>query len=162
MQVGQTPDELELREHLSRGSFESEIERKWSEPKVKWPHLFISVFARHIEGAPKQYWFRFDCTNYPADPPIGVPWDISIDQPLAPSLWPGGNIVVTGVFRPTEWRADALYLPCDRIAVTTHDASWVATGPAHLRWTRNSDITLYLNEIHSIINSTGYTGPRGA
>lgn len=162
MDVELTPDERELREHLSRGSFESEIERKWCSPKLNWPFLYIAVFARPIEGAPDRYWFRFNCANYPCDPPTAQPWDISLDVPLPPAQWPGGNSVITGIFRPTDWRADALYLPCDRIAVTTHDANWVATGPAHLRWDADKDITVYLNEIHTLINSTGYSGPRGA
>lgn len=162
MQPKPTPDELELRAHVARGSFESEVGRKWSSVRLDWPFVHVAVFARPIDGKPDRFWFRFDCTNYPVDMPTARPWDAQLDAPLAQSQWPGGDSIVTGVFRPTDWRDDALYLPCDRIAATTHDANWVNAGPAHLRWTSDSDITQYLNEIHTLINSAGYTGPRSA
>jgi hypothetical protein len=53
-----------------------------------------------------------------------------------------------------------LYLPCDRLSIEGHDA-WRTQYPA-MNWISTSDITLYLGIVYELLNSSDYTGPRGA
>ena len=154
-----TPAERMLREHLANGVFSSEIGRKWGRAKLDWPHVYIAVLAAAREGAPDRYWLKFECTNYPNDAPTAVPWDMFLDAALPVSKWPGGTGSVHAVFRPKEWRADALYLSCDRIAIQAHpdQKDWGQRVPG-LAWDATKDITLYLNEVYSLLHSESYTG----
>lgn len=154
-------DEQIFRAHLADGSFQSGVDlKKWQFISIDWPFVLISVSARPHEEWPKAYGFRFECSNYPDSPVTAQPWDLERNAPLEPNKWPGGKDRVPKVFRPDWQRGQCLYLPCDRISINGH-SDW-HTKHAHLIWKPTSDITLYLNEIYDLLNSSDYSGPRSA
>jgi hypothetical protein len=154
-------DERMFRGHLADGPFQSGIDlKKWQLFYVKWPYAVISISAKPHEEWPSEYGFRFECSNYPDAAATAQPWDLENDTPLEPKKWPGGKDRVSKVFRPDWKEGRCLYLPCDRISIEGHP-DW-HTKHAHLIWKSTSDITLYLEAIHELLNSSDYTGPRGA
>ena len=156
-----TLDEQVFRAHVADGPFQSGDDlNKWKLRSIDWPHVVISVSAKQHEGWPSEYYFRFECTNYPDVAVTGQPWDIERTAPLAAKQWPGGKNRVPKVFNPGWNNGQCLYLPCDRIAINGH-SDWHQKH-AQLIWKPGSDITLYLGAVHELLNSSDYTGPRGA
>jgi hypothetical protein len=101
---------------------------------------------------------RFECSNYPQNPPTAQPWDLERDAPLSAEQWPGGRVHVPLAFNP-QWMGGAcLYLPCDRQSIVGHD-NWRAQHPSMI-WTPASDISLYLRIVHDLLTSVDYTGLR--
>lgn len=156
-----TLDEQIFRSHVEEGLFQSGVDQqKWQLISIDWPYVLINVSAAAHVGWPSAYSFRFECSNYPDVPVTAQPWDLEQIMPLDPSKWPGGKSRVPKVFRP-DWKAgQCLYLPCDRISIEGH-ADWYSKH-AHLIWKPTSDITLYLEAIYELLNSSDYTGPRSA
>jgi hypothetical protein len=154
------PDERALRADLSAGAFQLGVyEKRWTLGSIAWPNVFIAITAADRDGAPGEYWLRFDCAGYPQVAPTARPWECSADVPLPPAKWPGGSSRVPAVFRP-DWKDGVcLYLPCDRIAAEGHD-NWPAEYPS-LQWSPSRGIILYLQEVHSLLNSSDYKGLRG-
>lgn len=154
----QTPDERTFREHIKAGAFlRGQVRSRWRLIKIAWPHAVIAVSAAPREGSPNEYGFRFELTNYPQTLPTAQPWDLEHDRPLEARRWPSGRSRVAGAFNP-GWNAQALYLPCDRLAIAGHDA-WIAQHPS-LIWKSTGDITQYLSILHELLNSGDYTGAR--
>lgn len=154
-------DEQVFRAHLSDGPFQSGVElNKWQLISIEWPYVVISVSTKPHPEWPKAYGFRFECTNYPDSGVTARPWDLERNAPLEPNQWPGGRNRVPCVFRPDWQGGQCLYIPCDRISINGH-TDWPAKHP-HLIWKATSDITLYLEAIHELLNSSDYTGPRSA
>ena len=154
-------DERVFRSHVDSGSFQSGADlHKWKLISILWPHVVISVSATPHEGWPSEYYFRFECTNYPEAAVTGQPWDHEREAPLEKAQWPGGKNRVPKVFNPDWNNGQCLYLPCDRIAINGHP-DWLQKHP-HLIWSRDRDITLYLGAIYELLHSSDYTGPRGA
>jgi hypothetical protein len=114
----------------------------------------IDVAAREIPGSPSWYSFRFLTNNYPVTAPAGCLWDSDLQAPLPQTQWPKGPDA-SRVFNP-GWNASAIYLPVDRIAQNGHEA-WRSQAE-HRWWSSSSDICQYLNELWSILNSSGYQG----
>ena len=154
------PDEQALREHLQAGPFQLGLhEGRWRAGSITWPFVYISIVAAARDGAPAEYRFRFDCAGYPQDAPTARPWDCTANQPLAFKDWPSGASRVPAVFRP-DWKdGTCLYLPCDRISAAGHE-NWRTDHPA-LQWSPARGIVMYLNELHSLLNSSDYKGVRG-
>jgi hypothetical protein len=137
-----------------------EFEGRWRHIATDWPHAIIAVSAPVVPNAPKEYAFRFECSGYRQNPATGQPWDLARNEPLAASLWPTGNPIVTSVFRPKWKQGQCLYLPCDRIAFDGHD-DWRHKHPNRL-WQEERGIICYLEQIFELLNQGGYTGVCGA
>jgi hypothetical protein len=153
------PDERVLCSHLAQGAFRSGQARgRWRLVSVVWPHVFIAVTAAERPSSPPEYLFRFDCTNYPADPTNACPWDETTNSPLSKGNWPGGTERVAYAFNPDWQNGTALYLPCDRVSIQGHDA-WRTQHP-HLLWTPDKTICFYLGVIYDLLHSPHYTGMR--
>ncbi|WP_425619119.1 DUF7665 family protein [Anatilimnocola sp. NA78] len=154
------PDERSFRDHIAAGAFQLGAHQgRWKLGSIAWPIVQIAVAAATREGAPNEYWFRFDCSGYSQDAPTARPWDHETDQPLPFGRWPNGASRIPAVFR-TDWKdGTCLYLPCDRIAAVGHD-NWRNEYPA-LQWSPSRGVVLYLNELHSLLNSSDYKGVRG-
>ena len=157
----QSLDEKIFDSHLKGGTFQYGVDqKKWRLISIEWPYVIIGVNAKTHNGWPTEYSFRFECSDYPNSPVTAQPWDINTNKPLDPNKWPGGKNRVPKVFRP-DWKGGAcLYLPCDRISIEGHSA-WPSKHP-HLIWKPTSEITLYLEAIYELINSSDYSGPRCA
>ncbi len=127
---------------------------------IDWPVVYIAVAAAERVGSPPEWWFRFDCSGYPQQPPTARPWDAEANQPLPARRWPTGRSRVPAVFRP-DWKdGTCLYLPCDRIAAAGHE-NWRTEHPS-LIWSPGRGVVLYLEELHALLNSSDYTGVRNA
>ncbi len=153
------PDERAFRADVAAGPFLlGACLRRWRLGKVEWPFSLIAVTAAVREGAPEEWWFRFDCTGYPQQAPTARPWDHEADRPLPFDRWPGGRSRVPAVFRP-DWKdGTCLYLPCDRVSAAGHE-EWRTAHPS-LIWSPARGIVLYLDELHALLNSSDYTGVR--
>lgn len=153
------PDERAFRADTEAGAFLlGECLGHWRLGEVVWPFAHIAVAAAERSGAPAEWWFRFDCTGYPQQPPTARPWDVAANTPLPPARWPGGRSRVPAVFRP-DWKdGTCLYLPCDRVTIAGHE-NWRAEHPS-LIWSPAKGIVLYLGALHALLTSSDYTGVR--
>jgi hypothetical protein len=153
-----TPDERTFRQHLEAGAFLRGAARgRWRLIKVAWPHAVIAVSAATREGSPSEYGFRFELTNYPQVAPTAQPWDLEHDRLLEPTRWPTGRSRLAGAFNP-GWNPQAIYIPCDRLAIQGHDG-WRTKHPSMI-WRPTGDITQYLVVLYELLNSGDYTGAR--
>lgn len=155
------PDEQVFRRHVLEGPFQSGVDRGlWRLVSVEWPYAVVAVSAASREGGPAEYSFRFELTDYPQAAPTAQLWDVATQSRLAPAQWPTGRFRVPSVFRPDWKEGVCLYLPCDRVSVEGHDG-WRAQHP-YLLWHAGRDITLYLEAVYELLNSSDYSGLRGA
>lgn len=159
MSMDMRPDERVFRAHLEKGPFQSGLERgRWRLISINWPFALIAISAAPRPNAPDEYVLRFDLTNYPQSPPTARPWNPERNTPLEDRRRPHGKSRVPKAFR-TDWKNGiALYLPCDREAISGHDA-WRHQHPSML-WKTDGDITQYLRIVHELLNSSDYTGTR--
>jgi len=125
-----------------------------------WPYAIIAVRAAERSGGPAEYALRFECSNYPQTPPTAQPWDAERAVPLEHASWPGGRSRLPLAFNPNWNRGQCLYLPCDRLSIAGHDA-WRSQHPSMI-WSPAAGITQYLRIVYDLLNSSDYTGPRGA
>jgi hypothetical protein len=154
----QTPDERTFRQHLAGGAFLRGAARgRWRLVNVTWPYAVIAVSATPRTGSPTEYGFSFELTNYPQVPPTGRPWNLELNQPLETTRWPTGRSRLAAAFNP-GWNPQAIYIPCDRLAIQGHDG-WVSLHPSMI-WRPTSEITHYLSILHELLNSGDYTGAR--
>ncbi len=154
-------DERVFLDHIKRGPFQSGVSRKrWRLISINWPYAIIAVSAVTRPNSPSEYALRFNLKNYPQSAPTARPWNTELDAPLEDGRRPHGISRVPKAFR-TDWKNGiALYLPCDREAITGHDA-WRTQHPAMI-WDPTEGITLYLRIVHELLNSSDYTGIRSA
>jgi hypothetical protein len=120
---------------------------------VQWPAVLIWVKAAAKGNYPDRYAFRFDLAGYPQQAPTACPWDMAKNMLLDPSQWPRGSRQVSKVFN-SGWRRDALYAPCDRVAMNGHD-QWREVHRG-LWWEPTFTIVVYLRFIHRLLNSQDY------
>ena len=156
-----TPDHQIFLRHIKDAPFQIGIDRgKWRliDPIV-WPQVIIAVGAPSRPDSPDEWVFRFDLSGYPHQPPTAGLWDMTTQNWLEAGRWPKGNGRFSLAFNP-DWKAHALYIPCDRSALAGHEA-WIAQHP-HLIWTPEKDITFYLEILYDYFHSRFYTGIRAA
>lgn len=153
------PDRQLIEQDLSAPEFRcGQFEGRWRHIATDWPHVIIAVAAAERSNAPAEYAFRFECSGYRQAPVTGRPWDVAANTPLPPARWPTGNDIIQSVFRP-DWRDGVcLYLPCDRIAFEGH-SNWPSQYPNRL-WQPARGIVCYLEQIHDLLNQSGYSGTR--
>ena len=155
------PDEQVFRSHIEAGPFQSGVDRgRWRLLSIEWPYVLIAIRAAAREHAPDEYALRFECSNYPQTAPTAQPWDVERGLPFEHRYWPAGRGRVQLAFNPAWNSGHCLYLPCDRLAIVGHDA-WRDQHPTMI-WPSASNITLYLRIVHDLLNSSEYTGTRGA
>jgi hypothetical protein len=152
------PDERACRADIGKPAFRlAQVEGRWRLVGIAWPHMLIAVTA--ADGI--TYVLRLNCAGYPQQPPTGAPWDAEKDTLLAFERWPrskGGRLGT--VFR-TNWKGGtALYLPCDREAITGHD-NWRHELPSKI-WRPSAGISQYLELVHELLNCGDYCPPAGA
>ena len=161
-----TPDERALRADIDAAPIQSKIGRRWGEPKVVWPFLYIWVRARPTESKVDGYWIRLDCSGYPQEAPTGTFWDMEREIQLDVARRPWGTGEVALAFR-IDWPdaahggfGSALYMLCDRVGLVTH-ADWIKEKYPGTIWTPDKGVVYYLDEVTRLLDSTEYTGPRG-
>lgn len=146
--------------HLGEANFQLAVDKGlWGvvdeDPQhPSWPVVIIWIAAKPKKSCPDKYYFRFNVAGYPNQAPTACPWDISKNQKLEHSLWPQGPKLVSLVFKPSWDHGNSLYAPCDRVAISGHP-NWANDHP-DLWWTSSSKITVYLNFLHGLLNSSDY------
>ncbi len=152
-----SPDEQVFRMHIERGPFQSGVARqRWRLLSIDWPYVLIGISAAAREGAPSEYIFRFECSNYPQAAPTAQLWDTDRTAPLEHRRWPAGRSRVPLAFNPKWKNGQCLYLPCDRLSMEGHEP-WRSQHPSMI-WSPANDITLYLRIVYDLLNSNDYTG----
>jgi hypothetical protein len=159
--MSQSPDELVFRNHVKNGAFESGVDRgRWQLVSIDWPFAIIKITAAPREGAPSQYAFRFELSNYPESAPTAQPWSVEAGEALAFKNWPGGTNRIRYAFNPGWKDGSCLYLPCDRQAIEGHE-QWRNQHPEMI-WSSVGDITQYIHIIYDLLHSKDYSGVRGS
>lgn len=155
------PDHQAFLRHIEDAPFQIGVDRgKWRllHP-ITWPQVLIAVSAPSRPASPDEWTFRFDLSGYPHQPPTAGLWDVANQNWLSPGHWPKGNGRFSLAFNST-WNAHALYLPCDRFALISHEG-WISAHP-HLIWTPDKDITFYLEILYDYFHSLSYQGAGAA
>ena len=149
------PDAALFHEHIHNADFLAGADRgMWGIHNADagyttWPAVIIWVKA----GWPEAYHFKFDLAGYSGAAPTACPWNIDTHSRLDSSLWPRGSKFVSNTFNP-NWNPNALYAPCDRIAMAGHQV-WQAQFP-DLWWQPSFRITVYLQFLYRLLNSSDY------
>ena len=153
------PDERAFRCDLVGARFQRGVDRadwRLEREDWTWPNPIIAVAAAQRPASPDELALRFTLDGYPVAAPTAAPWHLGRDGPLPRELWPTGGRVSLA-FNP-DWRMDAVYIPCDRLAIAGHDP-WLEQHRAYL-WGPGKDIVHYLRLIHDLLHSPAYSGAR--
>jgi hypothetical protein len=149
------PDERAARLHLRGARFLAGVDAgHWRLVGIDWPHVVVAISAAARENAPEEYALRFDLSGYPIEPPTAAPWDVEQACALDGVGWPKGHRVGKA-FNP-GWNASALYVPCDRTAISDHPG-WRQQYARYL-WDPSKEITFYLGLVHEMLNDADYQG----
>ena len=152
------PDQRAFEADVAKASFRiGRVYGRWRIVRATWPYAFFAVVAKDD----REFVLRLNCSGYPQSPPTGGPWDIDGDQILAFDQWPqgkGGR--VSAVFR-TDWMGGtALYLPCDRESIKSHD-DWRQQMPSKV-WRPADGIVQYLEQVYELLHCRDYATGVGA
>ncbi|MFL6728209.1 MAG: hypothetical protein ACJ8FS_17090 [Sphingomicrobium sp.] len=133
--------------------FVSGVEKgRWRLANQAFPVLDIAIAATEPNGEKKEYLFRFELTNYPAQAPMVRIWDADANAPLAREKRPQGNGRVALAFQ--VWGSDTVYRPWDR-CTGPHNGN--ADRLAHLAWRSDRTLTFILEDLHGILNLNART-----
>jgi hypothetical protein len=131
----------------------------WEVDRLDYPILDARIATSRRTYAHGWIGLRFETTGYPDQPVTACPWDFERDTVLAFDDRPvGGRAQVT--FRADWENGRALYLPCDRVAITGH-TNWPAEHP-HDLWEPAVGIAKYLRLVHTILNEVDHEMALGA
>lgn len=153
------PDTAILHQHVNDADFQTGVDNgRWgisneNSEYPTWPVIIIWIKATPKTNGPERFYFRFDLSGYPSSAPTACPWNIETSTRLDNGSWPKGSRFVSNTFNP-GWNPAALYAPCDRIAMQGHDG-WRTQFP-DLWWQPSFKITVYLNFLHRLLNSSDY------
>jgi hypothetical protein len=153
------PDALLFESHVKEGDFQYGVNQgMWAiiDPAPgfpAWPDVLIWVAAAPKLQEPDRFYFRFNLSGYPQVAPTATPWDLAGNRRLDNNRWPKGPQLVSRTFNHT-WNPNALYAPCDRVAMVGHDP-WKQQYP-ELWWQSSFRITVYLNFIYRLLHSSDY------
>jgi hypothetical protein len=153
------PDAALFHQHVQDAEFHAGVDRgDWGfhgDPRdyPGWPAVILWVHALPKSTGPDRFYFRFDLSSYPAAAPTACPWDITTNSRLENAKWPKGPKLVTPTFN-YGWNANALYAPCDRVAMVGHGNG--RTQYPELWWQPTFNITVYLHFLYSLLHSSDY------
>jgi hypothetical protein len=157
MNIPLPPDRILFEQDLAAPEFRcGEIEGRWRHVATRWPYAIFAVPAPERPNAPREFFFRFECSGYRQNPATAQPWDVDADRPLPPNRWPTGTSMVPSVFRPGWKNGQCLYLPCDRLSIDGH-TDWHHQHPSRL-WQPARGIICYLEQLYELLNQSDYTG----
>ena len=151
------PDERVFRAHAASAQFRSGVERgHWrTAGDVEWPHVLIAVSAAPRDGAPDEFFFRFNLADYPSVAPTAAPWDPVTGAVLEEAKRPKGDGL--GLVFRSDWEGGmALYAPFDRVALGSH-GGWQSRYPRQT-WDATKTLAWVLQILHRMLNDAGYSG----
>lgn len=153
------PDTAIFHQHVIDAVFQTGVDKNmWAmvdeNPEYPtWPFIIIWIKAAIKKDRPDKYYFRFDLSGYPNIAPTACPWNSETNSRLENHLWPRGSKFIKNTFN-YGWNPNALYAPCDRLAMPGHDG-WKTQFP-DLWWQPSFKINVYLNFIYRLLNSSDY------
>jgi hypothetical protein len=154
--ISQAPDERAFRAHVDAGRFMTGVDRgRWELVEIVWPTALINVSAAPRDGAPDHYLLRFDLSGYPTTAATAGLWNAEEQRLLTAAERPKVRLTPSP-FRDDWGNGQALYLPCDRIAIVGH-ANWAVEHPDEL-WDPAQGISKYLQIVYRLLNDDGYVG----
>jgi hypothetical protein len=152
------PDESLFRSHLTEAPFVSGVDaEKWGlvEGSISWPNATMWVSSSKKILPAGRIFLRFDLEGYPSAAPTSFPWDEAKMVKLDTALFPKVDGKFKLVFRFQDWQGgNALYAPCDRIAMSGHEG-WKTQFPRWW-WQPTFTITKYLEFVHMVLNPVTY------
>jgi hypothetical protein len=152
-----SPDELTLRAHLAAAGFQMGLdEGAWRLIELDWPNALVGISAAMRTNTPEEFVLRFELSGYPQSAPTSCLWDISTNAMLDPAFYPKGERAAT-VFRADWEDGRGLYAPWDRLAIETHDPSWLGRFPL-AAWNPRRELSFYLRNVHDLLNADDYVG----
>jgi hypothetical protein len=144
------PNESLLNAHLEGAPFLAGVDcGRWglyAASDLTFPVIWVRGDKRVVQAG--RVHLRFDTNGYSQQAPTACPWDVTTNGKLPPALWPKGASAAT-VFNPA-WKDDALYAPCDRVAMQGHDA-WKSLCPQWW-WQPSFTIVVCLEFVHVCLN----------
>ena len=138
---------------LLREDFIGGVEKgRWRLVSQAFPILDIAIAATEPNGDRKDYFFRFELTNYPAQAPMVRIWDPETNGPLAGDKRPKGNGRVALAFQ--VWCKVTFYRPWDR-CTGPHNAN--AARLPNWGWRSDRTLMFILEDLHGILNLNART-----
>jgi hypothetical protein len=151
------PDEGLFRAHLGEAPFLSGQDcGKWGliDESLIWPRATFWVEANENLVPSLRMYLRFNLEGYPVSAPTSFPWDEGKKAKLENHLFPKVPGAFKLVFRIDWQNGDALYAPCDRIAMQNHD-QWKTQFPTWW-WQSSFSISKYLEFVHTVLNPPSF------
>lgn len=154
-----TPDESLFKAHLEEAPFQSGVDAgRWGLQgevnDIVWPNPVLWVAADKAIMPNARIFLKFTADGYSATAPTSCPWDIGKNLRLEDPLWPKLSGKFAKVFRH-DWNVrNALYAPCDRLAMAGHE-HWKQQFPFWW-WQPHFSIVKYLAFVHMCLNPTRY------
>ena len=153
------PDESLFKAHLEEAPFQSGADAgRWGlhgEAKdFVWPNPILWVAAGTAIVPTGKLYLKFTADGYSALAPTACPWNVEKNSRLENTLWPKLSGKFAKVFRHDWQIKDALYAPCDRLAMLNHD-QWKQQFPFWW-WQSHFTIVKYLGFIHLCLNPLPY------
>jgi len=121
--------------------------RRWRLVDQAFPDLDIAISATEPDGEQTEYVFRFELTNYPAQPPMVRIWDPTTNSPLPKDRRPQGNPRIALAFQ--VWGKDTVYRPWDR-CTGPHNGN--AARLPNSAWRSDRTLIFILEDLHGILN----------
>lgn len=138
---------------LLREDFIDGVEKsRWRLVHQAFPIIDIAISATEPNGERKDYVFRFELTNFPAQAPMVRIWDPESNGPLAKDKRPHGNARVALAFQ--VWGSDTVYRPWDRCTGPHNGNAAKLPGSA---WRTDRTLTFVLGDLHGILNLNART-----
>jgi hypothetical protein len=149
------PDERAFRADLEGARFQEGVDRgRWRLVSLQWPVAVIAISSAPREGAPDEFFLRFNLEGYPQGVTAGL-WDPENERTLPAAERPKGERLDRAVI--VDWQqGDVLYVPWDRLAFDGHPA-WPTKFPGEL-WDPREGIVCYLRHTHDLLNDEEYVG----
>lgn len=151
-----SPDEHSVRAALGSARFQSGVDSgRWRLISFQWPIGVFAVSAAPRDRSPAEYGLRIDFVGYPQQAPAAEPWDLNLNERLAPDERPKGERAGPA-FRSDWKKGGALYVPWDRTPLADH-TDWV-TEHKSSAWHPGRDVAFFLRCVHDLLNDDGYLG----
>lgn len=121
---------------------------RWRIISNAFPILNFAISATEPDGTVKEYGFRAELSNFPAQAPMVRIWDHLRGAALAPGLRPKGGARVEKTFQ--HWGDDTVYRPWDRM---TGPHGNNASNFPDLAWRPDRHLIFIFEDLHGILNS---------
>ncbi len=121
---------------------------RWRVIDYTFPILEFMVTATEPDRTTREYGFRADLSNYPAQAPMVRIWDHISNKPLDANKRPTGSQKLQTTFQ--AWGEDTVYRPWER-KTGPHNSN--AASLKHLAWRPTRHLCFIFEDLHGILNS---------